>query len=526
MSTDRQESSIDRQRSQVLPYAEKHGYAIVREYADPGIAGDEIAKRKEFQRMLRDAQTGAFRAILCDDKDRFGRFDSIDLGEIVAPLRRKGVWLDTVAQGKIDWHSFAGRITDAVRQEAKHQEINDISRRMLSKQLMAVKAGKYVGGPPIYGYRLEPEPTRGKIHVPDGHKADVVRFIFRRYDEGATIGQIIRELFERGIRSPRGGARWSRNVVWELLQKRKYLGHGVWGVKPMGKRHRHGGNGQLVETKPGEPRQQRLPVDSWIILVDSHEPLIDRELFERVQAKLKGNRKRTTPHTGGGGFVLTRLLVCGHCGGFMLGCTRKGVHVYSCGRAIQYGKGVCNLNTIQEAPLVRLLLRKLQDAFLDPANMKKLRDEVRAQDEAAKSEGNLQALEKRAGQLKRKIEQGAARLLELPKEVVADAAAALARLKKERADLLDEIKHIKASSPSDDLEKQIASAEALLWRLQDAQVNDDWPLLRELLRETFDHVELRWTHVEHPKQTRSRLEGGVIYLRQQTDINLSYEGTR
>src|SRR5262249_11968398 len=78
MSTVRQEASIDRQRSQVEPYAQKHGYTIVREYVDEGIAGDEIGKRKDFQRMLRDAQAGHFKAILCDDKDRFGRFDSID----------------------------------------------------------------------------------------------------------------------------------------------------------------------------------------------------------------------------------------------------------------------------------------------------------------------------------------------------------------------------------------------------------------------------------------------------------------
>src|SRR5947209_12127715 len=100
MSDDRQENSIERQRSQVIPYAKKHGYQIVREYIDLGISGSEITKRKEFQRMLRDAQAGHFQGILIDDKDRFGRFDSIDSGEIVGPLRRKGVWLEAVAQGR------------------------------------------------------------------------------------------------------------------------------------------------------------------------------------------------------------------------------------------------------------------------------------------------------------------------------------------------------------------------------------------------------------------------------------------
>src|SRR5262245_4638502 len=141
MSDDRQDSSIDRQKSQVEPYSQKKRYTIVRVYIDEGISGDEIAKRKDFQRLLRDAQQGLFDCILCDDKDRFGRFDSIDLGEVVAPLRRKGVWVDTVAQGKIDWNSFSGRITDAILQEAKSLESEAISRRVLSSQLLKAQRG-------------------------------------------------------------------------------------------------------------------------------------------------------------------------------------------------------------------------------------------------------------------------------------------------------------------------------------------------------------------------------------------------
>src|SRR5579871_5867157 len=112
MSTDKQEDSIDRQRSQVEPYAPKHGYTILRDYMDEGIGGDEVAKRAQFVQMLKDAQRGQFRVILCDDKDRFGRFDSIDYGYYVKPLRDAGVKLVTVAQGLIDWNSFAGRISD------------------------------------------------------------------------------------------------------------------------------------------------------------------------------------------------------------------------------------------------------------------------------------------------------------------------------------------------------------------------------------------------------------------------------
>ena len=155
MSDDRQENSIDRQAGQVVPYAEKNGYNIVAVYEDLGITGSEIAGRKGLRRMLRDAQSGKFEAILCDDKDRFGRFDSIDMGEIIAPLRRKGIHINTVAQGRRDWESFGGRVTDAVMQEAKRMEQEAISRRVLSTQLLRARDGHDTGGRMLYGYCWE-----------------------------------------------------------------------------------------------------------------------------------------------------------------------------------------------------------------------------------------------------------------------------------------------------------------------------------------------------------------------------------
>jgi site-specific DNA recombinase len=141
----------------VVPYAARQGYQRVEEYTDEAIAGDELEKRKQFQRMLRDAQAGKFSVILCDDKDRFGRFDFIDYGEVVGPLRRAGVRLETVAQGRVDWESFAGRITDAIFQEAKAMEIEALSRRVLTGALKDARVGKHLGGSAPYGYRLVPD---------------------------------------------------------------------------------------------------------------------------------------------------------------------------------------------------------------------------------------------------------------------------------------------------------------------------------------------------------------------------------
>jgi hypothetical protein len=395
-------------------------------------------------------------------------------------------------------------------------------------QLLAARDGKFSGGPPPYGYRLVDDPVRVKRLVPDGHKAEVVKFLFRRFEEGASLGQLAEELAQRGVLSPKGSPRWARNVIRQLLRNRKYVGDWVWGVQAMGKRHRHGGNGTLTTTRRGGQRYERVPPEGWVIRPDSHEPLIDRDLFERVQARLKENRLRTTPHLNGGTFVMTRLLICGHCGSYLLGTSRKGKHrVYQCGGYIRYGRSHCGMHTTPEAPLLRLLIRKLQEAFLDPDNLKRLRDEARSQEAAERGGDNLARLNKLDAQLGEKIRRGEDRLLEVSRESLPGAEAALARLRKERLAVQDELRRVKASRPVEDLEKAIAGAESVLWALQEAIREEDYPQLRQVLREAFDRVELFWTHKTTAKMTRSHLERGVIYVRPQAGMcNLSADGGR
>ncbi len=137
MSTDKQDASIAQQRIAVEKYAKEHGYRIVREYIDEGISGDATEKRFEFQRMIRDASGGTFQAIIVWDQDRFGRFDSIEAGHWIHPLRQAGVQLVTVSDGPIDWSDFSGRVIYTIKQEGKHQFLRDLSRNVLRGKLAA-----------------------------------------------------------------------------------------------------------------------------------------------------------------------------------------------------------------------------------------------------------------------------------------------------------------------------------------------------------------------------------------------------
>ena len=512
MSTNQQEDSIERQRSQVEPYCQAHGYTIVREYKDEGIAGDEILRRPAFQRMLKDAQAGLFRGIVCDDKDRFGRFDSLDLGEIAAPLRRKGVWLETVAQGRREWDSFAGRITDAVLQEAKSIELDATSRRVLTNQLLRARKGKSNGNPALYGYRWEADPNVGRKYVADGRKAEVVRLMFRLYDQGWTLAAIRDELYKRGVASPRGCLRWTRPAIQRILSNRRYCGDMTWGVHAQGKRHRYKG-GDVRTTERGERDCHKNEAEHWVVCMDTHEPLVDRETFARVQARLRGNKTRTTPHPNGGEFVLSRLLVCGHCGHVLSGCNEHGKRIYVCMGYVQFGKDYCKRHWIAERPLVDFLIRKLQATYLDPDNLEKLRQAVAAQEARERGESNLRKLRRRLRDLEEKIDVGTERLMEVSREVVPALNAKLRERQQEKKELETRIRRLETESGVEDLERRIAAAENVLWRLQEAVQTEDFPLLRELLREMVSRVELRWTHVKKAKVTRCRLEGGVVYLR-------------
>src|SRR5262245_54980906 len=71
MSSDKQETSIADQRTAVEEYAAAHNYNIVREYLDEGITGWKAEQRKGFQRLIEDANSREFQAVLCWDQDRF-----------------------------------------------------------------------------------------------------------------------------------------------------------------------------------------------------------------------------------------------------------------------------------------------------------------------------------------------------------------------------------------------------------------------------------------------------------------------
>ncbi len=154
----------------------------------------------------------------------------------------------------------------------------------------------------------------------------------------------------------------------------------------------------------------------------------------------------------------------------------------------------------------------MQQAFLDPDNLKQLRAEVAAVQAEQTSEDHLQRMRKRIEAIGRKIDQGTERLIIVPKDLIPGLAVKLRQLEQEKRELQKELHAIEAAAAVNELENRISEAENALWARQDALRAEDYPLLRQVLREMVSRVEFFWTHRQVGKVTRCRLLRGEVHL--------------
>ncbi len=331
-STDKQETSLEDQEAAVQRYADKNGYRILRWYTDDAVSGDDTRKRKDFLRMIEDAKGRPdFKAILCWDKARFGRFDSIEAGYHIYPLREAGIHLATVMEGVTDWNDSTDRIIGSVTQEGKHQQLVDHSGNVTRGQLGAAMNGSWLGSAP-YAYRIEGDKKHKRLVIDDHAKAEVVRRIFREFvKDGRSQNNIATRLNADGIPSPKGLENgWMFDTVKGILQNPAYTGDYVGCRSYYGKYHRI--DNREVRKRAGEKVRGRNPSDKWIVRSATHEAIIDRETFDRAQVLLAKGWTGRSPHPPETNpYVFSGQLRCGRCGRTMAGLSNGKYRYYECG---------------------------------------------------------------------------------------------------------------------------------------------------------------------------------------------------
>jgi DNA invertase Pin-like site-specific DNA recombinase len=525
MSSERQEASPDQQRAEVARLAKREGYRIIREYFDQSISGDATEKRADFQRMIRDAEEKAdFAAILCWDQDRFGRFDSIEAGKWIYPLRQAGVRLVTVAQGAIDWNDFTGRVMYGIVQEGKHQFLIDLSRNVLRGRIASAKRGSMVVTPP-YGYdrMFHDEAGREVKRVPGGQKfnkptgwsvklvpaqnseeVETVKWLFHRFAySDCSLRSLVVELNEQGVRTRRGGV-WNSVSVQYLLTHPVYTGALVFGRHRGGKYHQVAPDGDLSQDRAKGYREPPIVVEG------THEPLVDSETFLRVQAKLRqrSNGKRAPRRDA---YILSGVAHCGHCGRPLSGRSggaNRPRRYYTCPGG---NNGDCQKYNVRQDYLDDYVLDAIHKRLSRPDAIDQIIHAIHQKVKATpKFKGRAANLKRKLDALDRKIAKGRENLLLADPEHIAELSGVLEEWKAERAEVEAELEAIATQAGGATPDERTSRAIQELDRLRQHLQCGDRSKVRAVIKAMVEDIRLWW---ETDGKRYRKLVKGVLTFR-------------
>jgi len=294
--------SLQFQEQILREFCQREGLTIAGVYREGGQSGSST-KRKELIRLIEDARQSRFDTVLIFRVDRFSR-DPVDLLALVRELEAKRIKLRSVTEA-VDASDPAGELMLTILGAiGKFVRQNIIQNAMLGKTKRA-ETGKYTGGKVPFGYAVD----EAGMLTPDSRTwwngrtaAEVARLVFETYlklgSQGGGCLQVARQLDQMGVPAPK--AVWGHATVHQMLSNPCYAGDIAYNKR----------SHQLNK------RSKTNAEDEWVVVRDSHEPIVDRKTWDAVQETLKRNQK------GGGRPVddafkdlVTGFIRCGECGG-------------------------------------------------------------------------------------------------------------------------------------------------------------------------------------------------------------------
>lgn len=336
VSTD-DEDQLNSYKSQVSYYTDlinqKKEWVLADIYADEAITGTQITKRENFQRMINDCMDGDIEMIITKSISRFAR-NTLDTLKYVRMLKEKNIAI-YFEDEKINTLTMDGELLLVVLSSVAQQEVENISANVKKGLKMKMKRGELVGFQGCLGYDYHPEE---KTITVNEEEAEIVRYIFQRYIEGAGGSVIAHELENLGYKTKYGRSTWGPTTVIGIIKNEKYKGDLLLGktftVDPISKR-----------------RLENMGEEDQFYIRHHHVPIISGEVFDKAQRILN---KRKMPRTSGVGkrekysrkYAFSCKLECGFCGSNL---SRRSWHsgskyskvIWHCVAATKKGKKYC-----------------------------------------------------------------------------------------------------------------------------------------------------------------------------------------
>ncbi len=344
VSTDKENqlNSLEAQKRFFSEYAERTGDNLVRLYADEGISGTKIKNRKEFLRMMSDAERGLFDMVVVKDISRFAR-NTVDLLQNIRKLKALGIETQflTANMTSMGNSEFVLTIFGALAQE---ESANTSKRVKFGKRVNAEK-GKVPNL--VYGY----DKTIGEYFDLSINRieAETVRNIFRWYaEEGYGAAKIAGLLNDRNLKTKRG-CKWSSVAVCRILTNELYTGKIINGKQ------------EVADFLTG--KRKKKDKEEWVVVERPELKIIEEETFGKTQGIMaeRGKIFKLDKERQSNKHLFSTLIKCKECGWSYRRTERKYKNTYvrwvCSGRNAKGSESCSNAATVEEGELVSVLTR-------------------------------------------------------------------------------------------------------------------------------------------------------------------------
>lgn len=408
--------SVENQTTLLEEYVAAHPHLEkVALFVDNGYTGTDFL-RPEFTRMMEAVQSGIVDCVIVKDLSRLGRnyIETSQFIEKVCPffgLRFIAV-NDNYDTATV---TSEGQLSASLSNIVNDYYAKDISRKVTSALRMKMERGDYIGNYAPHGYQKDPENKNHLIICPE--TAPVIRQIFEWRAEGMSYMGINKKLNDAGIVSPsqykkNNGIKtnrnnttrtilWNKHMITQILNDIVYIGH-------------------LAQRKGSQCLYEGLPYhitdkEDWIVVENTHEPLISVELFEKVQEINRQAMETTKANSGKYDHlpkaqnIYGRKFICAECGCIMKlqrSINQKKTKVYftfKCPTFAEHGSNGCSDIKMKKEDLdeaVFTFIKSQLEVFMDmEQNLRRLLAMKRSK---LKQSGNQQEAKTIKQQLEKK----------------------------------------------------------------------------------------------------------------------------
>ncbi|WP_297426085.1 recombinase family protein [Clostridium sp.] len=331
--------SIEEQERLLRKFCEDNDYTIFKVYSDKGISGKSIKSRPEMKEMLKDADDKKFDMVITWKINRIAR-NMLNLLQIVDLLEKNNISFKSYSEN-FETETPVGKFSLQMMGAVGELERGTIAQNVKMGMMARAREGRWNGGI-VFGYDVkERENSTNKKRrdtelVINEKEAEVIRIIFTMYSKGNGYKAITTYINKFGHTTKKGKP-FSVGSIKDILMNPIYIGKIRYNV---------------LQNWSEKRRRHKNP--NPLIVDGIHEPIIEQELWEKVQKQMKTTKGKPS-RIYDGEFPLTGILRCPVCGAGMVisrsskarkDGTKHRIEYYCCGAWKNKGTTVCHSNSI------------------------------------------------------------------------------------------------------------------------------------------------------------------------------------